>query len=342
MSAGKFRSLKPVDWSEADRIAWAAATQPGQRLKAGGRAGHLRPATQNMLEKAYGQFLGFCERSGRLDPSATAAGHIQKELIDGFIDELRARVSSVTRASWLQRVHRMARLLAPERDYSWLQDIASELKYEERPRPKAHRIIDTTRIVGAGIKLMERAEKGGGTNLQRALLFRDGLMIALLGLCPIRLKNFAGLTIGSHIRRDDTGWWIFLDRSETKTKRSDVRPVPPVLTSLLDRWVSHWRMFFLNPTDALWPSIKGGMMAYTHVGTTVSAITRRELGIDINPHLFRDCAVYSIATKAGRQMGIAPPLLQHTDSRVIQEHYNKGAMIEAARSLQSIIRFLDN
>jgi integrase len=342
MSAGKFRSLKPVDWSEADRIAWAAATQPGQRLKAGGRAGHLRPATQNMLEKAYGQFLGFCERTGRLDPFATATGHIQKELIDDFIDELRVRVSSVTRASWLQRVHHMARLLAPERDFSWLQEIVSQLKDEERLRPKAHRIVDTTRIVRAGIKLMESAEKGGGTSLQRALLFRDGLMIALLGLCPIRLKNFAGLTIGRHIRRDEGGWWIFLDRNETKTKRSDVRPVPPVLTSLLDRWVHHWRMCFLDPANALWPSIKGGMMAYTFVGTTVSAITRRELGIDISPHLFRDCAVYSIATKAGTEMGIAPPLLQHTDSRVMQEHYNKGATVEAARSLQSIIRSLDN
>jgi hypothetical protein len=178
-----------------------------------------------MLENAFGQFLGFCERTGRLDPFATATGHIQKELIDDFIDELRVRVSSVTRASWLQRVHHMARLLAPERDFSWLQDIVSQLKDEERPRPKAHRIVDTTRIVRAGINLMESAEKGGGTNLQRALLFRDGLMIALLGLCPIRLKNFAGLTIGRHIRRDDTGWWIFLDRNETKTKRSDVRPV---------------------------------------------------------------------------------------------------------------------
>jgi hypothetical protein len=31
---------------------------------------------------------------------------------------------------------------------------------------------------------------------------------------------FAGLAIGKHIRRDSTGWWIFLDRSETKQKAS--------------------------------------------------------------------------------------------------------------------------
>jgi integrase len=295
-----------------------------------------------MLENAYGHFLGFCARTGQLDPSAPALAHVTSELIGEFIADLTVRVSSVTRAQWLQRIQCMAQFLAPERNYDWLKEIVRQLKDEERPRPKAHRIVDTARIVEAGIKLMRRAESGGGTNLQRALIFRHGLMIALLGLCPIRLKNFASLTIGKHIRRDDTGWWIFLDRSETKTKRSDERPVPPVLTSLLDRWVSHWRMFFLNPVDALWPSIKGGMMAYTYVGTTISAITRRELGVNISPHLFRDCAVYTVATRAGEDMGVASALLQHSDSRTREEYYNKGAIVEAARSLQNIVVALDN
>jgi integrase len=342
MSAINIRSLKPIDWPEADRVAWMTAKQPGHRLKAGGRAGHLRPATQSMLEKAYGQFLGFCERKGRLDRCAKAADHLEEELIDAFLDELRVRVSSVSRAMWLQRVHRMAQLLAPERDYAWLRDIVWELKGEQRPRPKAHRVIETTRIVEAGIKLMERAETGGGTNLQRALVFRDGLMIALLGFCPMRLKNFAGLTIGKQVRRDGPGWWIFLDRTETKQKRPDQRPVPDVLADPLNRWIYHWRMFFLNPGDVLWPSVKGGRMAYTYVGTTVSAITRRELDVDISPHLFRDCAVYTVATRAGQEMGIASAILQHSDPRVTDEHYNKGAMVEAARSLQLLIISLDN
>jgi integrase len=101
-------------------------------------------------------------------------------------------------------------------------------------------------------------------------------------------------------------------------------------------------MFFLNPGDVLWPSVKGGRMAYTYVGTTVSAITRRELDVDISPHLFRDCAVYTVATRAGQEMGIASAILQHSDPRVTDEHYNKGAMVEAARSLQLLIISLDN
>src|SRR5689334_12704606 len=118
MSIADYRSLKPSEWSAADRLAWDAASQPGQRLRAGGAAGHLRPATQIMLKMAYGQFLGFCARTGRLDPSAAVAAHITSELIGDFISDLRMRVGSVTRARWLQRVLRMAQLLAPEGDYN--------------------------------------------------------------------------------------------------------------------------------------------------------------------------------------------------------------------------------
>ena len=42
-------------------------------------------------------------------------------------------------------------------------------------------------------------------------------MIALLSLCPIRLRNFAELRIGRQIRRIGDTWWIILEAAETKS-----------------------------------------------------------------------------------------------------------------------------
>ncbi|MBK5199277.1 MAG: hypothetical protein JJE37_13530, partial [Methyloceanibacter sp.] len=93
-----------------------------------------------------------------------------------------------------------------------------------------------------------------------------------------------------------------------------------------------------HPTnDALWPSTKGGTLAYTYVGHILTETTRRELGVAVNPHLFRDCGVYTVATYAGDRMGIASGLLQHVDSRTTEKHYNKGAMLTAAGRYQQII-----
>jgi len=46
------------------------------------------------------------------------------------------------------------------------------------------------------------------------------------------------------------------------------------------------------------------------------------LSLAVNPHLFRDCAIYTIATEAGDRMGIGSGLLQHTNDRTIEKCYN--------------------
>ena len=82
-------------------------------------------------------------------------------------------------------------------------------------------------------------------------------------------------------------------------------------------------------------------MAYTYVGAIITETTRRELGIAVNPHLFRDCAVFTVAHNAGSEMGVASALLQHTDPRVTETHYNRGANVEAVRSFHQILMAID-
>jgi site-specific recombinase XerC len=161
-------------------------------------------------------------------------------------------------------------------------------------------------------------------------------MVAILAICPIRLRNFAELEIDQSIRRIGDNWWIVLSPDDTKTGQPDERQLPKSLTSAIDRWVHHWRSYFLNPGNAFWCSIKGGRLAYTYVGTLVTETTRRELGVAVNPHLFRDCAVYTVATKAGDRMGLAVALLQHRDERTT-EIYNKGATYLAVERYQRIL-----
>jgi len=337
--ADRVRACPLRDWPTIDREAWERACVPARRLKPGGSAAHVKPSTQASIVRAYGYLLDSCLRNGIFDKNAEPAGHVTPAIADAFVHELHGRVGSVTRAIYVEKIGRMARILAPGRDFAWLREIESDLRYEARPRPKHHRIVPSHRLLKLGLELISRGETSGHlTELRRARLVRDGLMIALLSLCPIRLGNFASLRIGQHIRRLDDTWWIMLDAAETKSGRPDERPVPEILTLHIDRWLERWRHLFLEPGDAFWPSTKGGPLAYTYVGQIITETTLRELGIAVNPHLFRDCAVFTVATVAGDRMGIASGLLQHTDSRTIEKHYNKGAMIAASRSYQQILR----
>jgi integrase len=334
----KVKAFPLSDWPTADREAWERACVAGQRLKPGGIAARMKPSTRTSLLRAYGYLLDFCQRNGLLDLNAEAGAHVTPEILDAFVRELHNRVGSVTRASYVGKIRRIATILTPKRDFAWLSDIEAELHYEARPRPKYHRIVSSDRLLALGLDLIRRSETSSHlTDLARARLVRDGLMIALLALCPIRLRNFTELCIGRQIRRIGEIWWIILEAAETKSERPDERPVPEILTAYIDRWLERWHPLFLEPGDAFWPSTKGGPLAYTYVGDIITKTTLRELDVAVSPHLFRDCAVYTVATHAGDRMGIASGLLQHTDERTIQKHYNKGATIGAVQRYQEIL-----
>lgn len=328
------------EWPAADRAAWLSACRPAARLSRGGAASRMSPDIQQMNARAYGHFLASCRREGSFDADAPAAAMVTPDRIATFLTELSHRVGSVTRYNYVQRTLRVASILSPNRDFGWLRDLVADLKDSARPRPKAHRIVESDRLLSLGLALVKRGEEAiDKTQLARARLVRDGLMIAILSVCPIRLKNFAALHLGKQIQRIDGVWWIMLSATETKSRRPDERPLPSFLTEPIDHWIALWSQRFPDPGDAFWPSSSGGPMGYTFVSTTISSITQRELGVRISPHLFRDCAVYTVASNAGDQMGMASALLQHTDPRVTQEHYNKGAMHRAVGEFQRIIIF---
>jgi integrase len=334
----KVKTCPLSDWPTADRSEWERACVAGQRLKPGGAVARMKPSTRTSLLRAYGYLFDFCRINGLLNQKAEAGAHMTPEIIDAFLRDLHGRVGSVTRASYIGKIRRIARILAPRHDFAWLGEVEADLRYEARPRPKYHRIVSSERLLALGLELISRGETSGHlTDLARARLVRDGLMVALLALCPIRLRNFAELRIGRQIRRIGETWWIILEAAETKSGRPDERPIPGILTDALQRWVDQWRPVFHPSNEAFWPSIKGGSLAYTYVGQIITETTLRELRVAVNPHLFRDCAVYTVATVAGDRMGIASGFLQHTDPRTTEKDYNKGASVGAVRRYQQIL-----
>ena len=65
--------------------------------------------------------------------------------------------------------------------------------------------------------------------------------------------------------------------------------------------------------------------------------TERAFGKSINPHLFRDCAVTTVAIEDPEHIGIAAPILGHTDPRTTEEHYIQANQLVAGRKLRSSV-----
>ena len=144
----------------------------------------------------------------------------------------------------------MAQTLAPERGFGWLNNVEAQLRAEERgPREKFSRrmVGEVEELVEAGLVLMQEAREAKPGSAVQSRTFRNGLIIALLAVCPIRVGSFASLTLGRSFRRIGDNWWIRLAASETKSGRPDERPVPGFLTSSIDEYLRAYRPRFLCP-----------------------------------------------------------------------------------------------
>jgi len=333
-------SLPEERWPAAERAAWDEARRPSVRLQRGGAASHLRAVVQHDLGKRNGLFLESVARAGRLDMNAPAGAHVTPENVAGWVAELKGRVSSVTVYGSIQKLRRFTQLILPERDLGWLIEIERQLCSERRPRPKWDRVVTTDVLVDAGRTLMAEAEITKRPKLSRARMFRNGLMVALLAYCPIRLKNYAALELGRSFVDVDGTWWIVLTAAETKEKREDERPVPEDLTSSIERYLQIYRPVLARgtaETDALWLAMDGKPISYASIGELIAETTRMTIGVAVSPHLFRTAGVTTLATRAGDKPYAGSALLHH-GPRGPQENYNRASCITAGRSLAAVNR----
>ncbi len=339
------RSLPLDRWPEADRVAWATACRPAQRLKRGGGASHMREITRWDLVRRYGYFLDYLQRSEGLADRGEAAAHVTPDRVEGFLAELGARVSSVTVYGSIYKLRRAAQLLAPGRDFSWLSEIEKDLALVIQPKSKFDRLVYSNVLAEAGMTLMAEADAATHKSaLARARQFRNGLMVALNAFHPIRLKNFAALEIGRSFKKVNNSWWIVLSASETKEKRPDERPVDPCLNPCIDRYLDVHRPVLARTDNApasLWLSSNDGRaMTYNAVERVIKETTLATVGVDVSPHLFRTAGASTVAVHAPTTPHLASALLHHIGPAVVNEHYNRASSLSATQAYAALVQSL--
>jgi integrase len=311
----KIRSLPIELWPEADRKAWMCACQPSQRLKRGGAGSHMKPITLNDLARRYGYFLDYINRRGLLDMNKAAGAHVTPESVDAYLQELTARVGSVTVQGSICKLRRACELIDLAADLSWLADIEKDLALVMRPRSKSDRWVLTEVLVEAGLTLITEAENSRKMSKRsQARQVRNGLMVG-----------------------------IVLSASETKEDRPDERRIDDLLQPALDRYLKKYRPLLAGADQstvaALWLSSNDGKpMTYDGVARAITETTRATVGVAVSPHLFRTSVASSAAIHGGAKPHLASALLHHTDHGVTEAHYNRASSLSAAKSFREIIQ----
>ena len=339
--------MKVALWPAQDRTLWLTALAPADPFAPGGGARARYSAISNRkTEKGYGRWLTWLAATGQLDAAAPPGERITPDRVMVYTAHL-AEIgnSSHTILDRLQEVGDMARVLAPQMSRSFINRIASRVRARHTPaRDKRPRLRMTDELVSLGLHLMAVADTEPTPRLA-AMAFRDGLVIALLALRPLRRKNLAGLVIDVTLQRAGDGWVIRIPAEDTKTKAAIDSPWPEALTPALETYLAVHRpvlsalrsRWAARIGDALWVSSHGSPMTQMALYDMIRRRTLAGFGKASNPHLFRDAAATTLAVEDPDHVRLAAPLLGHRTASTTERYYQQAQSLDAHRRYWTVI-----
>ena len=187
-------------WPVEDRRLWERAVSGDDPF--GDAAGaHLAEASRKAYLFAWRRFLGFLaiEEPAALDTAP--AERVTRERVRRFASHLADTNRPQSVAAQVDMLYKAARIVMPERDWTWLKTVKARLHAARPARGSAKPVITSVQLLELGLVLMDesRPTPGAPIRLTVAVRYRDGLMIALLAFIPLRRKNLAALEIGRHL-----------------------------------------------------------------------------------------------------------------------------------------------
>jgi len=340
--------LKLPFWPQPDRDIWQTACEHADILAidVGLRANHAALSNYK-AQQGYGRWLTFLKFNDVSALTLAPADRIISQRVIFYVECLEGLGNSTqTVLSRLQELGEAAKVFDPDRDWSFINRLASKVRARYKPaRSKTHlRLSDE--LIELGTRLIARAKNEDG--LEAAILHRDGLLIALTAYAPFRRRNIASTQIGQNLVPVGDIYLLVFDDTETKTENVQELYVPEDLLEPIDLYLKKYRPYLMarigrwtKPvTGELWVSKDGSPMTQIAIYDRFRARTLEAFGVAMNPHLFRDAAATTLAIADPAHVRIAAPLLGHRTFTTTERYYQQATGLEAHRDYAKILRDL--
>ncbi|WP_198376347.1 site-specific integrase [Neoroseomonas rubea] len=355
------KALPLAAWPEADRSAWEVAVRPSGFLDPGGAAAIWRAASRRSALGVYGRWLAWLAAEGVDLAAEQPWERMTEERLRRYLDFLAPGRSPVTVASYIGVLWMVVRALFPDKGWAWLRLVHFHLRSQARPlRDKAVRLVSAQDGLQLGLDLIQAASarledprpesSDARARVGAARDYRDGLIIALLALRPLRVKNLLGIEIGGHLRMSARRAALSFAGTETKTRKPIDHSWPPILLPHLERYLAAVRPILLTstaprnpvwsgqPTGAhLWVAQGGTALSEGGLRKALLRHTTQQFGRFINAHAFRMNVASTIARAAPGRIDMAQALLGHAKPTTTEAHYVLSDARLAVRSHHDLI-----
>jgi integrase len=330
-------------WPEDDRKRWDAAFKTGIDLfDDRGPAVHLAERTRRQSQYAYGKFLAFLSARHHHLLARTPAERVSHKVIEEYVKWQPSSCGGITIANYLNHLQCTLRYICPTEDWSWLLKIAKRIAIQAKRKPEKHHLVTSETLYALGMELMNRAVANGKSARTRSVQtrYRDGLIIALLALIPLRRRTLAALRIGKHLVRSGDLWVLDIPAEDIKTKRATEYPISAELSGRIDFYLNRIRPQIpgARTHDYLWASSRSRLMGDGSIYNSVRRRTRKALGFPVNLHRFRRAAATFWSAQDPANVRGVKDLLGHASFGTTEKYYIMSQSRIAGRSLARVVK----
>jgi integrase/recombinase XerD len=334
--------LRYAEWPRADKALWKKAFEPTvDSFDGGGPGAHLSERTIQQLQYSYGKFLYFISAEHADLLKQPPARRLNPRIIGEFVNFQPGTCGAVTLSIYLGHLWLALRHLCPRDDWRWLAVISKRIKAQAKPKPKKHHLVTSETLYKLGNRLMDDALACAKppTSWRVQTGFRDGLIIALLALIPLRRRTLSALRIGKHLIKCGDQWFLDIPAEDVKTKRPLDYPISPELSQRIDTYIKEIRSHTAGASthDYLWACSRGGPMRGRGIYGAVRRRTRKCLGFPINLHRFRRAAATLWSVQDPLNVRGSRDLLGHASFATTEKYYIMAQSRVAGRVLAQAI-----
>lgn len=240
------------DWPVQDRDMWLNLQIEGGPLDDCGALSHLRATSLKTLELRYARWLQWLINSDAEAITLPPARRGTLPRLSAWLRDL-SHTRPMTQLMFIDGVLRILSASDPAQDWSAQRKLKAGLKRAagrgDRDR-KLGRVLSSEVLFRAGLILATGHAEAAPTPLRGMMCLRDGTMIAMLALMPMRRRAFAGLRIGTSLYVAADTMTVALPGDLTKSGQPWEADVPQSVEPLVRRYVNEARPFFYGA----WPT----------------------------------------------------------------------------------------
>jgi integrase/recombinase XerD len=331
------------NWPAEDQARWEVAFKAGDRFDENGRGAHLAATTRQSRRESYGRYLAFISAIHPDRLAAPPEARIDRSLVAEYVEWRGGSCGAKAVAIDLEALRGALKLMCPDINWSWLLTIIRRIAATAPRKAGKYYLVTSDRLYLLGIELMDRAIADANVaelvRTEYAFQYRDGLMIALLALIPLRRHTLAALRIGKHLAKAGNLWSLDIPAWNTKSRRPLDYPISSEMSARIDVYLDEFRGLIpgADKHTSPWASNQGRPMCADAIYNAVRRRSKKAFGFGVNLHRFRHAAASFWSTHDPVNVRGSKDLLGHASFGTTEKHYIMAQSRLAGRALAQAV-----